>query len=110
MSISGILNRLPNKDNNSHITGGGITTQNQIVSYEERLKARIELLPAEKKFTRQRDELTSKGVKFEIYNEPNLKTNKKGIVRGGGGPTIAWFKDPTGNILSVIQEKQYPQS
>ena len=51
------------------------------------------------------DELTTKGVKFEIYNEPNLKTDDKGILRGGGGPTIAWFKDPAGNILSVIEEK-----
>jgi predicted enzyme related to lactoylglutathione lyase len=43
------------------------------------------------------DELAAKGVKFEIYNEPNLKTNSK-------GPKIAWFKDPSGNILSVIEE------
>ena len=50
------------------------------------------------------DELTKRGVHFEIYNEPNLKTDKKGIFRGGG-PVIAWFKDPAGNILSVLEQK-----
>jgi predicted enzyme related to lactoylglutathione lyase len=49
------------------------------------------------------DELTKRGVRFEIYDLPNLKTDKKGITRGNG-PTIAWFKDPAGNILSVIEE------
>jgi len=49
-------------------------------------------------------ELTKRGVRFEIYNEPNLKTDEKGIFHGEG-PTIAWFKDPAGNILSVLQEK-----
>jgi len=49
------------------------------------------------------DELAAKGVKFEIYNEPDFKTDEKGIFRGGG-PLIAWFKDPAGNILSVIKE------
>ena len=50
------------------------------------------------------DKLSKKGVKFEIYNEPNLKTDEKGIAKGGG-PTIAWFKDPAGNILSVLDYK-----
>jgi catechol 2,3-dioxygenase-like lactoylglutathione lyase family enzyme len=49
------------------------------------------------------DELTGLGVRFEHYSLPNLKTDKKGISRGGGGPEIAWFKDPAGNILSVLQ-------
>jgi catechol 2,3-dioxygenase-like lactoylglutathione lyase family enzyme len=49
------------------------------------------------------DELTKRGVRFEIYDLPDLKTDKKGIMRGNG-PTIAWFKDPAGNILSVIEE------
>jgi catechol 2,3-dioxygenase-like lactoylglutathione lyase family enzyme len=48
------------------------------------------------------DELAARGVRCEIYNEPNLKTDSKGIFRGGG-PVIAWFKDPGGNILSVIE-------
>ena len=50
------------------------------------------------------DELTKRGVRFEIYDEPNLKTDKKGISRNGG-PVIAWFKDPAGNVLSVLEEK-----
>ena len=48
-------------------------------------------------------ELTKRGVRFEMYDLPDLKTDKKGIMRGNG-PTIAWFKDPAGNILSVIEE------
>ena len=51
------------------------------------------------------DDLGSKGVKFKIYDLPNLKTDSKGILRGNG-PTIAWFKDPAGNILSVIEENK----
>jgi hypothetical protein len=47
------------------------------------------------------DELRQRGVRFEIYSEPNLKTYARGISRGNG-PTIAWFKDPAGNILSVL--------
>ena len=45
------------------------------------------------------DELTERGVKFEHYDF----VDEKGINRQGG-PLIAWFKDPAGNILSVIQE------
>lgn len=48
------------------------------------------------------DELTKRGVRFEIYDLPDVKTDKKGIMRGKG-PTIAWFKDPAGNILSVLE-------
>ncbi len=50
------------------------------------------------------DELTSKGVTFERY--ANM-TDETGIARGIAtkqGPDIAWFKDPAGNILSVLQE------
>ena len=50
------------------------------------------------------DRLTQKGVSFEQYGEP-IKTDAKGIFRGGG-PLIAWFKDPAGNILSVLEVKQ----
>ena len=49
--------------------------------------------------------LTGKGVKFEIYDLPGLKTDSNGIMKGNG-PTIAWFKDPAGNILSLIEEKK----
>ena len=51
------------------------------------------------------DELTKRGVRFEKYNDPQLKTDERGIWRGGG-PTIAWFKDPAGNILSVLEAEQ----
>ncbi|MXV52360.1 hypothetical protein GS399_15405 [Pedobacter sp. HMF7647] len=50
------------------------------------------------------DELTSRGVKFEHYDNEYIKTNEKGIAEGGGGPRIAWFTDPAGNILSVLEE------
>ncbi|MBS1502756.1 MAG: VOC family protein [Bacteroidetes bacterium] len=48
------------------------------------------------------DELSAKGVKFEHYDMPGIQTNEKGIARGGGGPEIAWFTDPAGNIVSVV--------
>jgi catechol 2,3-dioxygenase-like lactoylglutathione lyase family enzyme len=48
------------------------------------------------------DELKKRGVHFEIYDMPEIKTDEKGIMRGKG-PTIAWFKDPAGNILSVLK-------
>ena len=50
------------------------------------------------------DELTVKGVIFEQYDSEYIKTDEKGISKGNGGPTIAWFKDPAGNFLSVIEE------
>lgn len=50
-------------------------------------------------------ELKSRGIRFEQYNQKELKTDEKGISRGPG-PTIAWFKDPAGNILSVLTEKK----
>ncbi|SHN35854.1 Glyoxalase-like domain-containing protein [Cyclobacterium lianum] len=50
------------------------------------------------------DQLKSKGVTFEQYPQPT-ETDEKGIYRGGSGPAaIAWFKDPAGNILSVLEE------
>ena len=50
------------------------------------------------------DKLIAMGITFEQYGEP-IKTDAKGIVRGDGrGPDIAWFKDPAGNILSVLKE------
>jgi catechol 2,3-dioxygenase-like lactoylglutathione lyase family enzyme len=49
------------------------------------------------------DELTQKGVLFEQYTG-EIQTDEKSISRGNGGPDIAWFKDPAGNSLSVIEE------
>jgi catechol 2,3-dioxygenase-like lactoylglutathione lyase family enzyme len=50
------------------------------------------------------DELGSRGVEFERYD--GFDQDEKGIARtpGGSGPDIAWFKDPAGNILAVLQE------
>ena len=51
------------------------------------------------------DELTKGGIRFERY-KGEIETDDKGIHRGDAGPAaIAWFKDPAGNILSVLQEK-----
>ncbi|WP_460070227.1 VOC family protein [Streptomyces sp. YKOK-I1] len=47
------------------------------------------------------DELTGRGVRFERYD--HIQADDKGIFRGGG-PLIAWFTDPAGNVLSVIEE------
>lgn len=50
-------------------------------------------------------ELRSRGVKFESYSG-DIETDDSGIFRGaekGQGPNIAWFKDPAGNIISVVQ-------
>jgi len=50
-------------------------------------------------------ELTDKGVTFEQYDSKYIKTEPSGIARGNGyGPDIAWFKDPAGNILSVLHD------
>ncbi len=51
------------------------------------------------------DKLLKKGVKFEHYKQEYIKTDKKGISRMPKGPSIAWFKDPAGNIIGVLQEK-----
>ncbi|MFL5961770.1 MAG: VOC family protein [Gaiellaceae bacterium] len=48
------------------------------------------------------NELTAAGVRFERYD--GIPSDEKGISRGGDGPNIAWFKDPAGNILSVLEE------
>ena len=53
------------------------------------------------------DDLSRKGVHFEHYDLPDIKTDAKGIARGDRGPTIAWFKDPSGNILSVLEGRPH---
>ena len=47
------------------------------------------------------DALAARGVAFEHYDYPEMKTDEKGIMRDNG-PTIAWFRDPAGNVLSVL--------
>lgn len=49
------------------------------------------------------NELTERGVQFEHYGG-EIEPDERGIFRGGG-PLIAWFKDPAGNILSVLEAK-----
>ena len=48
------------------------------------------------------DELAARGVRFERYD--GFEQDEKGVFRGEG-PYIAWFKDPAGNVLSVLQEQ-----
>ena len=51
--------------------------------------------------------LAERGVRFERY-EGDIETDAKGVHRGRAknqGPDIAWFKDPAGNILSVLQDE-----
>ena len=47
------------------------------------------------------DQLVAAGVRMERY--PNAPQDERGIARGDQGPAIAWFTDPAGNILSVLQ-------
>lgn len=51
------------------------------------------------------DELVAKGVAFERYEQMGSEVDERGIFRGGG-PYIAWFTDPAGNVLSVLQERE----
>jgi len=49
------------------------------------------------------DELNARGVVTKIYSDDQFPSDAKGIVRGRG-PDIAWFRDPAGNVLSVLAE------
>jgi len=51
------------------------------------------------------EQLGKRGVRFEQYDQADLKTDAKGISRDARGPMIAWFKDPAGNFLSVLQNR-----
>lgn len=48
------------------------------------------------------DALAARGVEFERYD--GMEQDAKGVMRAGG-PYIAWFRDPAGNILAVLQER-----
>ncbi|HEY0964953.1 MAG TPA: VOC family protein [Candidatus Saccharimonadales bacterium] len=53
------------------------------------------------------DELVGKGVVFERYDNMPAKQDERGVLRGkdaGMGPNIAWFKDPSSNILAIVEE------
>ena len=47
-------------------------------------------------------ELEGRGVRFERYEGTPMETDEKGVFRGGG-PLIAWFKDPAGNVVSIVE-------
>jgi predicted enzyme related to lactoylglutathione lyase len=49
------------------------------------------------------DELIARGVQTKIYDNANFPTDSKGIMRDNG-PAIAWFRDPAGNVLAVLQQ------
>lgn len=54
------------------------------------------------------DELHAAGVETRIYDDPALPTDEKGVLRGrrqGYGPDIAWFRDPAGNVLAVLDDR-----
>ena len=53
------------------------------------------------------DALIERGVAFEIYD--GFGQDEKGIARGDEGPPIAWFRDPAGNILSVLEAEGPPE-
>ena len=48
------------------------------------------------------DDLNARGVQTKIYDDADFPTDEKGIARGMG-PDIAWFRDPSGNVLSVLK-------
>lgn len=53
-------------------------------------------------------ELAAKGLEFTHYNSQEIPQDEKGILRGlsaGMGPDIAWFEDPSQNVISILQEK-----
>ncbi len=53
------------------------------------------------------DDLRSRGVETKIYPDDEFASDERGIVRGaGGGPDIAWFRDPAGNVIAVMQVGQ----
>jgi catechol 2,3-dioxygenase-like lactoylglutathione lyase family enzyme len=49
------------------------------------------------------EELTSKGITFERYDEGPIITDERGIARFEGGAKVAYFMDPDGNTLSIAQ-------
>ena len=54
------------------------------------------------------DELAAKGVELIRYDNPDMPQDEKGVLRGLGanmGSNIAWFNDPSGNVLAILQEK-----
>ncbi|MBL0744606.1 VOC family protein [Chryseolinea lacunae] len=50
-------------------------------------------------------DMKQEGVAFERYDDPGFKTDEDNIARHDGGPHMAWFTDPAGNIMSLMQDK-----
>ncbi|MBD7957524.1 VOC family protein [Microbacterium sp. Sa4CUA7] len=50
------------------------------------------------------EDLHARGVETKIYTDPDLGTDARGVARDNGGPPIAWFRDPAGNVLSVLED------
>lgn len=50
-------------------------------------------------------ELTDAGIRFEVYEQGEIGTDARGIL-AGQGMKIAWFRDPAGNFLSIIEEDE----
>jgi len=55
------------------------------------------------------EELRTRGVKFEVYEDDDFGTDQNGL-RSDDGMKIAWFKDPSGNILSIVEEDNQGRS
>lgn len=53
--------------------------------------------------------LAARGVTFERYPAMASTTDETGVVRGATGPAIAWFTDPAGNVLSVLEDRSLPE-
>lgn len=49
------------------------------------------------------DDLNTAGIEMERYDIPDIKQDARGIARDENGPTVAWFKDPAGNVIAVLQ-------
>ena len=49
-------------------------------------------------------DLNARGVQTKIYDDAEIPTDARGIARGNG-PDIAWFRDPAGNVLSVLSSR-----
>jgi catechol 2,3-dioxygenase-like lactoylglutathione lyase family enzyme len=49
------------------------------------------------------DDLRGRGVETKIYDDDQFSSDDRGIVRDDRGPAIAWFRDPAGNVLSVME-------
>ena len=55
------------------------------------------------------DDLNAKGVKTKIYGDNELEgmpNDEKGIVSWDGTPSLAWFKDPAGNVIALVQDSR----